>query len=148
TGATLLGGNHIEVLFNGEQFYPRLIAAIDGARQQITLSSYLFSAHGVAGEILDALTAAARREVGGAVLIEGIGAWYSLRRAVRRLRRNGVQVTTFNPPSLLPPSFAINLRNHRKIAVVDNDVAFFGGINIDQRHLVEDPDNPTPTEDV
>ena len=148
TGSILLGGNHIEALFNGEQFYPRLIAAIHSAREQITLSSYLFSAHGVAREIIDALAAAARREVAVMVLIDGVGAWYSLRRAVRRLRSCGVRVTTFNPPSLLPPSFALNLRNHRKIAVVDNEIAFFGGINIDQRHLVTDPDNPTPTEDV
>lgn len=148
TGDTLLGGNRVEPLYNGEQFYPRLLEAIAGAQHHVALSSYLFSAHGIAGEIIEALGAAANRGVNVAVLIDGVGAWYSLRRAVHRLRRRGVQVATFNPPTLLPPSFAINLRNHRKIAVIDNRVAFFGGINIDQRHLVQDSTNRTPTEDV
>lgn len=148
TGAALLPGNAIEPLINGEQFFPRLLAAIDEARSSVLLSSYLFSTHGVAGDVIDALGRAAARGVTVQVLIDGVGAWYSLRRAVRRLRRLGVQVAAFNPPTLLPPSFAINLRNHRKVAVIDGTLGFFGGINIDQRHLVESPDTRHPTEDV
>ncbi len=148
TGARLSRENHIEELRNGEQCFPRIIAAIDQSRDWICLSSYLFSLHGVGGQVVRALTAAAGRGVSVHVLVDGVGVLYSLRRIIRPLRKAGVQVALFMPPSLLPPSLGINLRNHRKITVVDGRTAFFGGINIDQRHMVEDPDNPQPTEDM
>lgn len=148
SGRPLCGNNHISALINGEQFFPRLIEAIDGAETYVVLSSYLFSPNGIGGEVVDALGRAARRGVTVRVLIDGIGAWYSLQRAVRPMRRAGVQVYLFRPPGLVPPSLDINLRNHRKIAVVDDRIGFFGGINIDQRHMVDDPNNRHATEDV
>lgn len=148
TGAPLLPNNRVVPLFNGEEFFPALLHAIGQAHSDIALSSYLFSTRKVAGEVIAALGAAAERGVRVQVLIDGIGAWYSLRRAVRSLRRAGVRVAVFNPPSLIPLNFALNLRNHRKIVVIDGDHGFFGGINIDPRHLVQDPGNRHPTEDV
>ena len=53
------------------------------------------------------------------------------------LRRAGVRVARFLPPGLLPPSFSVNLRNHRKILVVDSEYGFTGGMNIGARHLLE-----------
>lgn len=53
------------------------------------------------------------------------------------LRRAGVRVARFLPPRLLPPSFSVNLRNHRKILVVDGEYGFTGGMNIGARHLLE-----------
>jgi cardiolipin synthase A/B len=148
TGRALCANNHIAPLINGEQFFPRLLKVIDEAKDYILLSSYLFSPRGVGGEVISALSQAARRGVAVRVLIDGIGAWYSLQRAVKPLRRAGVEVRLFRPPGLLPPSLDINLRNHRKIVVVDHQIGFFGGINIDQRHMVDDPNNRHITEDV
>lgn len=148
TGSPLLAGNHVEPLHNGEQFFPALIDAIDRAQYHVLLSSYLFAARGVAGEVIEALGRARARGVQTHVLVDGVGTWYSLRQAVRALRRKRVQVALFTPPSLLPPSLDINMRNHRKIAVVDDELAFFGGINIDARHMIEAVGNRNPTEDV
>lgn len=148
SGRTLSANNHVSALINGEQFFPRLIEAIDGAEDYVLLSSYLFSPKGIGGQVIDALGRAAKRGVTVRVLVDGIGAWYSLQGAVRPMRQAGVEVHLFRPPALLPPSLDINLRNHRKIAVVDTRVGFFGGINIDQRHMVEDPHNRHTTEDV
>lgn len=148
TGAAATDGNEIQLLVNGEQFFPRLIAAIDSAQQSVVLSSYLFSSRGIAGAVIAALGRAAARNVRVHVLVDGTGVLYSLRRALRPLRKVGVQVAEFIPLSLFPPSFGFNLRNHRKIVVVDGRVGFFGGINIDHRHMVEDPANRRPTEDI
>lgn len=147
-GAPLSSHNRLELCINGEQFFPRLIAAIDSAQQLVLLSSYLFSPKGIGGEVIAALGRAANRGVRVLVLIDGTGALYSLRGARRSLRKAGVSVAEFIPLSLLPPSFSINLRNHRKIATIDGRVGFFGGINIDPRHMVDDPDNRQPTEDI
>lgn len=148
TGSLLVAGNEIQVLIDGEAFFPRLIAAINGANQQVLLSSYLFSSKGIAREVIDAMGEAVARGVTVRVLIDGVGAWYSLLSAKRRLRKVGVQVALFKAPALFPPSLDINLRNHRKIAVIDDIIGFYGGINIDQRHMVQAPKNRHPTQDV
>ncbi len=148
TGSPLLAGNHFTPLINGEDFFPRLLEAIEKAEYSVVLSSYLFSDRGVGGEVIAALARAADRGLPVYVLLDGVGTWYSLRRSVRALRRTKVHLALFTPPALLPPSLDINMRNHRKIAVVDDRVGFFGGINIDPRHMVDDPGNPEPTEDL
>lgn len=148
THRPLTTGNRVEPLINGEQMFPRLIDAIDGAHDYVLLSSYLFSSDGVGEKVIKSLCQAAQRGVAVKVLIDGIGAWYSLRGAVAPLRCSGVEVHLFRPPALLPLTLDINLRNHRKIAVVDAEFGFFGGINIDSRHMVEDPDNRHITEDL
>jgi cardiolipin synthase len=71
------------------------------------------------------------------VIVDGVGELYSWPRMSRVLRRAGVRVARFLPPRLLPPSFSVNLRNHRKILVVDGEYGFTGGMNIGARHLLE-----------
>lgn len=148
TGAAITRDNRVEILLNGEQFFPRLIATIDEASDCVLLSSYLFSDKGIAAEVIDCLTRAVNRGVRVYVLVDGTGILYSFRAALRPLRQAGVRVAEFIPLSLLPPSFSINLRNHRKIVVVDGQCGFYGGINIDHRHMVEDINNRHTTEDV
>lgn len=148
TGAPTSPSNRIEVLHNGETFFPRLIESVNNAQDCVLLSSYLFSARGIAREVIEALCQAKARGVKVYVLVDGTGILYSFRAALKPLREAGVEVAEFIPLSLLTPSFGINLRNHRKIAIVDGRTAYFGGINIDHRHMVEDPLNPDPTEDV
>ncbi|WP_024461107.1 phospholipase D-like domain-containing protein [Marinimicrobium sp. LS-A18] len=148
TGQPLLPGNQANILINGEAFFPELLRSIEEARHWILLSTYLFGHRGEARAVIDALIRAKARGVAVYVLADGIGTSYSWRIAIRALRRADVSVALFTPPSLLPPSLDINLRNHRKIAVVDQQVGFFGGINIDDRHMVANPDNRHPTEDV
>lgn len=148
TGIALTGGNQIRPLHNGEQFFPRLVEVIDSAQSYVLLSSYLFSPKGAANDVVAALGRAVDRGIMVKVMVDGLGAWYSMRTALRPLKKQGVDVRLFREPSLLPPSLDINLRNHRKIAVVDGHFGFFGGINIDPRHMVEDPDNTNVTQDV
>lgn len=142
TGAPLLGGNRIETLHDGEGSYPAMLDAIAGARRSVYLATYIFESNRTGYHFVDALARAARRGVEVRVLIDGFGELYARRRMVRVLRRAGVRAARFLPPRLLPPTIHVNLRNHRKILVADGTVAFTGGINVGDRHLAADLENP------
>ncbi len=125
-------GNSVEALINGDEAYPQMLQAIDVARQSVVLSSYIFE-HDAAGvQFVDALIAAHDRGVQVRVLIDGIGVAYgfSTLRSDMVLRRRGVKTARFLSAFSKSGTRFINLRNHRKILVVDGDVAFIGGMNI------------------
>lgn len=134
----LVSGNGVRVLHNGEQAYPAMLAAIDAATRFVYLATYIFETDATGREFMDTLGRAVDRGVDVRVLIDGFGDFYAWprRRAGRRLRRRGVKVARFLAPRLLPPSLRLNLRNHRKILVVDGNSAFTGGMNIGGRHRV------------
>ncbi|WP_084197381.1 phospholipase D-like domain-containing protein [Solimonas soli] len=148
TRRPLLGGNAIEPLHNGEQAFPRMLEAIDAARSSVWLSSYLFDNDTVGRRFADALIAARRRGVEVRVLLDDVGERYSLPRIGRHLKRGGVPFARFNPLKLVPPSLHINLRNHRKLLIVDHALAYTGGMNISARHCIAAPRNRHPTVDL
>ncbi|MBK1728917.1 phospholipase D-like domain-containing protein [Halorhodospira halophila] len=137
TGRPLEYGNRVQSLHNGEQAYPTMLEAIDAAQQTVYLSTYIFETNTSGRQFIRALTAAHRRGVEVRVLIDGVGEFYSWPRASRLLRRTGVPVARFLPPRLLPPQLSINLRNHRKLLVIDGQTGFTGGMNLGDRHLLQ-----------
>jgi cardiolipin synthase len=143
TRRSLVGGNTIELLHNGEQVYPAMLDAIQGSKHSLFLSTYIFETNATGRLFIDALTRAAERGVDVRVILDGIGEWYSIPRAGTRLKKQGVRVARFLRPRLLPPTLHINLRNHRKILVADGCIGFIGGMNIGDRHLAERVDNPS-----
>ncbi len=148
TGEAVYAENAIEMLVNGEAFFPRLIAAIEESQESIHLSTYLFFKQGIGGDIIDALSGAVNRGVTVRVLVDSTGALHNARRALPALRKVGVELAEFRPWSLFPPSFGVNLCNHRKIAVIDGKIAFFGGMNIDPSHMVDASEDDSVREDV
>jgi len=141
SGYRLLGGNLIQALENGDQAYPAMIEAIDSAERSVFLISYIFDTDRAGRAVIDALAAARRRGVDVRVIVDGVGQWYSWPHAPRLLRRLGVPAARFFPPRLLPPRLSINLRTHHKILAVDGCVAFTGGMNIGDRHVLGDRAN-------
>lgn len=139
TGSPLLPSNGIRPLSNGEQAFPPMLAAIDAAEHSIALATYIFETNRAGRDFVAALARAHERGVDIRVLVDGIGELYSLPRAVRLLRRRGIRCARFHPPQLLPPSLHVNLRNHRKVLLVDGRIGFTGGMNIGSRYLVEQP---------
>lgn len=148
TGAPLTGGNRVELLHNGEAAFPAMLAAIEAAREEVVLATYIFETNDTGRRFIDALAAARDRGVRVLVLIDGIGELYSFPWATRLLRKRQVRTLRFLPPRLLPPRLQVNLRNHRKVLVVDGEVAFTGGMNIGDRYLADRPDNPRRVVDV
>ena len=147
TERPLLVGNQLELLVDGDEAYPAMIAEIREAKESISLTSYIFEAEGVGAELVDVLVDARARGVEVRVLVDDVGVRYARPRIHRVLRRRGVPVANFLP-ALLPRSVThFNLRNHCKIIVVDGSVGFTGGMNIRQDSLLSS--NPRyPTKDV
>lgn len=134
TGQYLLPGNLVTPLINGDAAFPRMLAEIDSARHSISLQSYIFDSDEVGSAFCDALIRAARRGVSVRVLIDDVGARYSRPSILQRLHRSGVNAASFLP-TLLPRLFRYaNLRNHRKILVVDGRIGFTGGMNLRVDH--------------
>lgn len=130
----LMAGNHLQALVNGEQAYPAMLSAIHEAGASVCLSTYIFDHDWVGLEFIEALAAAASRRVAVRVLIDGVGARYSRRSVVRELRSRGVPAQLFLPMHLPRSLAAFNLRNHRKLLIVDGTVGFTGGMNIREGH--------------
>jgi cardiolipin synthase len=136
SGRPLTEGNRVRPLFNGEEAYPEMLAAIDSSTRSVYLMTYILEDDRTGRRFLDALEAAQRRGVVVRLLLDGFGDWYSLPRSSRRARRRGLRVKRFLPPRLVPPALHVNLRNHRKVLVVDGEVGFTGGMNLGDRHRV------------
>lgn len=148
TGRPLTSGNRIEPLYNGEQAYPVMLEAIANARHHLYLTTYLFTSDETGHRFVNALSQASQRGVDVKVMIDGVGEWYSLPRIGNLLKQHGLPMARFLPPTLVPPSVHINLRNHRKILVADNQIGFTGGMNLGDRHLVNRGGNQQGTKDI
>lgn len=134
TGGNLLAGNTVTPLVDGDEAYPAMLDAIAGASRSIGLMSYIFDADRAGSRFLEALAAAQARGVEVRVLIDDVGARYSHPSMPSRLRAAGVRCATFLP-TRTPRFFRYaNLRNHRKVLVVDGRVGFTGGMNIREGH--------------
>jgi len=147
TRMPLLPGNAIAPLHNGEQAYPAMLEAIHGAERSVTLASYIFDWDEVGHRFAHALADAAGRGVRVHVLLDGIGAVRTFSRLGRFLLESGARVAAFFPLRFPFGRLRINLRNHRKLLVVDGRVGFTGGMNISRRHLIERP-SPRRVEDL
>ena len=122
-------GNTAELLVDGEATYAAIGAAIDAATHHVHAEYYLVARGEVADWLAERLAAAASRGVAVRLLLDGFGSFWIGRRWVRALRDAGVEVAFFLPARLIffQP---MNLRNHRKIVIVDGETAFTGGINV------------------
>jgi len=128
-GAPLTRGNRYDVLTNGDQVYPAMLSAIDGARRRVNLETYAYDTGEIANRFTDALERATRRGVRVALIVDAVGASTMDRSHVERLRSAGARVHSFNPTRWYSPE-DVNFRTHRKILVVDGEVGFTGGVGI------------------
>ena len=133
--------NNITILQNGEQAYPAMLAAIREAKHYILFATYIFETNTIGMEFINALVEAHQRQVQIKVIIDGLGEFYSWPRAQKILKKHGINVVNFDPPTLFPFNISMNLRNHRKMLIVDGECVFAGGMNIGDRHLAENLKN-------
>lgn len=127
----LSSGNGIHMLVSGDETYDALCEAIDQAQRSIILETYIFDRDRAGLRIADRLAAAQARGVAVRVLIDAVGARYSVPSIVPYLRDRGIHVADFNGQVIMGLRLPYaNLRTHRKIAVIDGRIGFVGGMNI------------------
>lgn len=129
-GRPLVGGNLINLLPSMEDGFSAMLTAIDGAKQSVTLCTYIFNSDAIGKRFVAALRQARERGVEVRVIVDGVGMAYSWPSIKGRLAAAKIPYAVFLP-SLLPWRLHYsNLRNHRKIMVVDGCIGFTGGVNI------------------
>lgn len=138
TNEPLLEGNTVAPLANGDEAYPAMLAAIADAKRSITLCTYIFAYDPTGRTFAEALGAAVKRGVEIRVLIDDVGARYSLPTIYNTLHKHGVTCAPFMPTFFHWRMPYINLRNHRKLMVIDGRLAFTGGLNIRHNNIVAD----------
>jgi cardiolipin synthase A/B len=129
--AEYLTGNAIDLLETGSEFFPALIAAIDAAKREFHLETYIFEDDAIGRAVAGALCRAAQRGVAVRVLADGFGAADFVATLRPQLEAAGVQVLVYRPEIARFRLRRHRLRRlHRKLAVADGRSAFVGGINI------------------
>ena len=131
-------GNHAKPFVNGDAAYPEMCKLIAGAKKEVLMQSYIFNNDRAGQLFLDAFKQVVKNGAKVKVLVDGVGLNYSkptIAAALKKLK--GVEFSVFLPskqPINLP---FVNLRNHRKILIVDGRTAFFGGMNVADGNLVK-----------
>ena len=134
SGSHQVAGNQLTLLQNGTAFFPQLCADIDAAQHSVNLETYIFAADETGRLIAAALKRAAARGVVVRLLLDGFGSAELPQLWVDDLRAAGIEMQWFRR-EISPFTFRRSrkrrlLRLHRKLAVIDGEVAFVGGINI------------------
>jgi cardiolipin synthase len=128
-GVPVTHGNKYEVLTNGDEIFPAMLEAIDGAQRRVSFETYVYEEGKAADLFTGALERAAQRGVTVRVVVDLIGAAGMDDAHVDRLERAGAMVLTLNAPRWYELE-EVNYRTHRKILVVDGEVGFSGGVGV------------------
>lgn len=147
TRRPLVAGNLLTPLANGDAAYPDMLACIDGATRSVALSTFIFDNDAVGRRFTDALGRAVSRGLEVRVLVDAVGSRYSWPPIMRELRRHEIKYSRFLK-TLVPWRMPfLNLRNHRKLLIVDGRIGYTGGMNIRTGHVLDD--NPRrPVQDL
>jgi len=136
----LTDGNRVRLLATGEQYFPLLLDSIRSSRRSIHLESYLYEDDAIGRQVTEQLAQAADRGVRVRVIVDGFGSGEHARRLARELGAHGAQVRIYRPERWWRMQRRLFRRLHRKIAVIDQALAFVGGVNI----IAEPDDEPGP----
>ena len=128
-GPPFLPGNRHQVLRNGDEIFPAMLAAIRSAKTSITFETYIYWSGDIGREFADALAERARAGVKVHVLLDWVGSAKVEDVIVQTMSAAGVQIRKFHPPHWSHLG-RMNNRTHRKLLVVDGRIGFTGGVGI------------------
>lgn len=129
-------GNRLQLLENGEEFFPAVFEAIAAAEKEVVLETFIFFKDKVGQALQQVLVDAAQRGVSVDVTVDGYGSADLTGEFASTMARAGVRIHVFDPGKrLLGKRVNVFRRMHRKIVVVDGQLAFIGGINFSADHL-------------
>ena len=136
-GSGLLAGNQLRWLADGDEFFAAATAAIDAAKHHVHCVVYIFRPDASGQRFLDVLERAARRGVTVRLLYDSFGSLGLKASHLQALHAAGGQAVAFLPLLWKRRPFTMNLRNHRKLLVVDSEVGFVGGRNVGDEYLTD-----------
>lgn len=122
-------GNHVQTLLNGDQIFPSMLNDISSARKSITFETYVFTEGKVASRFVSAFCERARAGVKVCIVLDSIGAMGMGDENYQRMLKAGVDVRLYHPLNLRN-LFRFNVRDHRKIMVIDGKIGYTGGCGI------------------
>lgn len=128
----LLTGNQVQLLIDGPATFASIFAAIQSARNHINLETYIFEDDEIGQRLADALISKQKEGVQVNLIYDSVGSLATPKEFFQRMSDSGIHVLEYNPVNLLRlrKGWNINQRDHRKLLIVDGQVAFVGGINI------------------
>ena len=141
-GPGIVGGNAVTELLNGDQIFPPMLAAIQGAKKSITFETYIYWSGDIGKQFADALSERARAGVRVHVLLDWVGSANMDESYLTEMKEAGVQIEKFHKPHWYNLA-RLNNRTHRKLLVVDGQVGFTGGVGIAPHWMgnAQDPDH-------
>ena len=141
-GPGIVGGNAVTELLNGNQIFPPMLAAIQGAKKSITFETYIYWSGDIGKQFADALSERARAGVRVHVLLDWVGSAKMDESYLTEMQQAGVQIEKFHKPHWYNLA-RLNNRTHRKLLVVDGQVGFTGGVGIAPQWMgnAQDPDH-------
>src|SRR4051794_37481592 len=129
TGAPMSSGNQVELLRNGVQIFPSMLAAIRGAKKTINLEFYIYWDGEVGRQFSEALAERSRAGVAVKVILDAVGSAPMSQSLIDFMARNGIDVEWYHPLRWYTLS-RFNHRTHRKLLIVDGQIGFTGGVGI------------------
>jgi cardiolipin synthase len=126
-GASMVEGNNVVELLNGDQIFGEMLKAMRTAQKTITHETFIWSSGKVSDSFVEVLSERAKAGVKVHVIIDAFGSNKLKKKDIKRMRDAGVQIHKYNSPVSLR-FFRFNHRTHRKITVVDGRVGFIGGV--------------------
>lgn len=131
-GTSMLGGNRVTTLMNGDQIFPSMLEAIRSAKKTITFETYVYWTGTIGQEFADAIAERARAGVKALVVVDWFGGSKMKPELIREMTDAGARVVKYHPFNIFDPGTwgELNHRTHRKILVVDGKIGFTGGVGI------------------
>jgi cardiolipin synthase len=135
TISSISTSNEVELLFNGENKFPKVIETLRNAKHHIHIEYYIFEDDVIGNEIVDVLIQKAQEGVEVRFIYDDFGSRGVRGYMLKRLRSAGVKAYPFHRVIFIYLANRLNYRNHRKIIVVDGMEAFIGGINVSDKYI-------------
>ena len=141
-GPSVSTGNRVEDLENGVQIFPAMLEAIRGAKRNINFETYIYWSGTVGKEFADALSERARAGVKVSVLVDWVGAIKMDDDLLEEMEKAGVEIHKYRPLKWYNLG-RLNNRTHRKLLIIDGEIAFTGGVGIADSWAgnAQDPDH-------
>ena len=140
SGFELTSSNRVDLLVNGEATFDSILAGVEQAEDYVLFQFYMFHDDELGRQVKAALSERARAGVRVYVLYDEVGSGGLPKSYVEDLRAAGVEVSSFRPTQGWRNRFQLNFRNHRKMVVVDGEVAWVGGHNVGDEYMGRDPE--------